>query len=85
MSPKGGNVSGVYEIDGLNCYEAHVRQMIPGDELRYGWALAPDGKEYQHNWILRNGEILDYFEWADHRDLGRRYVPDGRERNHDEG
>ena len=64
----------VWHIDNLNCYEAHKRAMQEGDEMRYGWAIAPDGNRYQHNWLRRNGELLDLFGWTGHEDMGRRYV-----------
>jgi hypothetical protein len=66
---------GVWEVDGLNCYQTCVKLLQPDDELRYGWATAPDGMRYQHNWIRRNGQIVDPFNWTDHEDKGRRYVP----------
>lgn len=68
----------IYEIDGLNCYDAHWRQMpnYPGCEMRYGWAIAPDGNRYQHNWIrTADGQLIDLFSWTKHEDIGRRYVP----------
>lgn len=68
---------GVYEIDGLNCHDAHARVIKQRGygELHYGWAIAPDGKRYQHCWIVNpNGEKEDLFEWTNHEDLGRRYI-----------
>lgn len=62
----------VYHIDNLNCHDAHVRVLQPGDELHYGWAIAPDGRRYQHTWIVRGIELIDLFKWTDHEDLGVR-------------
>jgi len=68
-------MSGVWEvIPGLNCHQVHVKAMEPGDELRYGWAIAPDGNRYQHCWLKRDGQIVDLYNWTYHEDCGRRYV-----------
>ena len=67
---------GVYEIDGLNCHDAHVRELRRRGcgQLRYGWAVAPDGRRYQHTWILTpDGQLDDLFGWTAHEDLGERY------------
>lgn len=64
----------LYDIDGLNCHDAHVRTMESGDELHYGWAIGPDEKRYQHCWIVRSGVTIDLFNWTDHEDYGIRYV-----------
>lgn len=61
------------DFGGLNCREAHSREISRRDsgQLQYGWAVAPDGKCYQHTWILRSsGEIEDLFHWTEHEALG---------------
>jgi hypothetical protein len=65
----------LYDVDGLNCHDAHVREMVLGDELHYGWAIGPDNHRYQHCWIVRDEQLIDLFNWTDHEDLGvrRRY------------
>lgn len=67
----------MYELDGLNCHDAHVRELRRGAEgtLRYGWAVAPDGRRYQHCWIRSSdGQVNDLFGWTQHEDLGERYT-----------
>jgi hypothetical protein len=69
-------VEGRFEIDGLNCQDAHVRELRSGrpGTLRYGWAVAPDGRRYQHCWIQTpEGQVDDLFGWTEHEDLGERY------------
>lgn len=70
-------MDGVWELDGLNCHDAHVRELRRRGEgeLHYGWAVAPDGVRYQHCWIRTPEGILDdLFGWTGHEDLGRRIV-----------
>jgi hypothetical protein len=62
----------LYHLDDLNCHDAHVERMVEGDELHYGWALGPEEIRYQHCWIVRNGQLLDLFNWTCHEDLGVR-------------
>jgi hypothetical protein len=62
----------LYHIDTLNCHDAHVRIMIPGDELHYGWAIGPEEIRYQHCWIVRDNKLIDLFNWSDHENLGVR-------------
>lgn len=61
----------LWHIDNLNCSDSHKRVMEPGDELHHGWAVGPDGNRYQHRWIVRNGQIVDLFNWTEHEDLGK--------------
>lgn len=61
----------LYHINHRNCYDAHKRVMLLGDELHYGWAIGPDDRRYQHTWIVRKGNIIDLFHWTDHEDLGQ--------------
>ena len=60
-----------HEIGGLNCHDSHTRVMQPGDELHYGWALGPGEVRYQHRWLVRDGQVLDLFNWTAHEDLGK--------------
>lgn len=46
-------------INNMNCYDAHVREMVSGDELRYGWAVGPFDVRSQHCWIVRDGQQID--------------------------
>ena len=48
--------------------------MVPGEQLRQGWAVSPDGERQRHYWLLRNGYILDLQGYTDHEDLGRASV-----------
>lgn len=59
-------------INGLNCYDSHIKEMTIGDEMHYGWAIGPNENKYQHCWIVRNGKIIDLFNWENHESLGIR-------------
>jgi hypothetical protein len=66
----------LYHLNNLNCHDAHVNAMVKGDELHYGYALGPNDDRYQHCWIVREGELIDLFNWTDHEDYGVRLRKD---------
>jgi hypothetical protein len=56
----------LFMLDGQNCLEAHIGAKQPGDQIIAGFALGPGEKRYAHCWIVRDGNIVDLFNWTEH-------------------